>query len=240
MCHLPVYFPLDRVWSVSDSSASGSLEGLFQDVTETQVQGRKKKKKHLEICALNTDLFTDQSCTHQSVICCGTRCGCCCTSEDSHRSVPGMSKGDEVSCPQWPKKPLYIPNQRQGWELDPSQPNIPLVWVHCRCTLLLRSSSIWFGRFLMCLCSKRVNKFTSWYVCGSLGKCAADSFNLTSCYRPELFAKFNVTNCKGHSITWKFREFFQIPDGEMKRSNTKAHNLVSAGEIAWNLHLCWQ
>lgn len=155
---------------------------------------RYKKKKYWNLCS---DLFRDQSCTHWSVICCGTRCGLCCTSEDSHRSVPCMSKGDEVACPQWPKKPLYILNQRQGCELDSCQPNIPLVWVHCRCTLLLRSSSIWFGTFLMCLCSKRENKFTSWCVCGRLGKCAADSFYLTCCPRSELVAKLNVTNYKG-------------------------------------------
>lgn len=156
--HLPAYFPLDRVWSVSDPSASGSLEGLFQDFAETQVQVGEKKDWNL--CSEHSDLFTDQSCTHQSVICCGTRCGFYCMSEDGHRSVPCMSKGDEAACPQWPKKPLYIPYQRQGCELDPC-PNIPLVWVHCRCTLLLRSSSIWFGTFLTCLCSKTVNQFTS-------------------------------------------------------------------------------
>lgn len=162
--------------------------------------GTGEKNRDWNLCFEHSDLFTDQSCTHQSVICCGTRCGFCCMSEDSHRSVPCMSKGDAAACPQWPKKTLYIPNQRQGCELDPCPPSIPLVWAHCRCTLLLRSSSIWFGTFLTCLCSKRVNPFTSWYVCGSLGKCAADSISLTTCHGPELAAKLNVTHCKGHEL----------------------------------------
>lgn len=40
-CHLPAYFPLDRAWFASESSTSGSLEGLFQGSTEIWVQGKK-------------------------------------------------------------------------------------------------------------------------------------------------------------------------------------------------------
>lgn len=175
MCHLPEYLPLDWMWSVSDLSALSGLEGLFQDIAKTQVQGGKKQTVNWNVMksVLSTQTVLQIKTTHRNVICCGTRCGFCCTSADSHRSVPCMSKGDEVACPRWPKKPLYIRNQHQGCELDPCQPNIPPFWVHCHCTLLLRSSSIWFGMFSTCFCSKRVNKFTYWDVCGTLGKCAA-------------------------------------------------------------------
>lgn len=219
-------------WIVCDLSLMLQRQALWKDFSTTSLKSRyrREKKPCWNLCSEHSELFTDQSCTHWSVTCYGTRCGFCCTSEDSHRSVPCMSKGDEVASPRWPKKPLYILNQLQGCELDPYQPNIPLLWVPSRCTLLPRSSNIWFGTVLMCLCSKRDNKFTSWSFCGSLGKCASDLFNLTSCLRKELVAKLNVTNCKGLWITWKFREFFQKTDCEMKWFNTKAHNLVSAGK----------
>lgn len=165
--HLPAYFPLDRVWSVSESSASGSLEGLFQDPTEMQVG---------EITPLNAlTCLRIKPPTHQNGICCGTRREFCCTSGGNHRATPCMSTGDGVACPRWPKTPLYILSRRQGCGLDLCRPNIHLVQVRRCCILLLRSSSIWFGKFLTCLCSKRVNILTCWHVCGSLGKCAADS-----------------------------------------------------------------
>lgn len=122
-----------------------------------------------------SDLLTDQTPTHQNGICCGTRREFCCTSGDNHRATPCMSTGDGVACPRWPKRLLYILNRRQGCGLDLCRPNIHLVRVRRCCILLLRSSSIWFGKFLTCLCSKRVNILTCWHVCGSLGKCAADS-----------------------------------------------------------------
>lgn len=200
--------------------------------------GRRQKKKKIcriekNLCSEHSDLFSHQSCTHRSVICCGTRCGFCCTSGDGHRSVPCTSKADEVAFPQWPKKPLYIPNERRGCELDPCQPDIPLVWARCRCTLLLRSSSIWFGTFLMHLWSKRVNKFTSWCARGGLRKWAADSFTFTSCLRPALVAKLNLADCKRIKMQWTFREFFRVTDCEMKRFNAKLHHLASAGFRCW-------
>lgn len=152
-------------WTVHDLPLSHQPQAVWKDFSKVPLKYGCKgtKEKNWNFFSERSDLLTGHTCTHQNGICCGTRHEFCCTSADAHGAAPRMSTGGGVACPRLPKMPLYIPNRHRGCGMDPCQPNIHLLRVHCHCILLPQSSSIWFGKFLTWLCSKRVNIVVYWH-----------------------------------------------------------------------------
>lgn len=135
------------MWPCSDSLISRGLKGpllLFHDVTEIHI---KKCLRCFQIVHLIACLVY-QNPTHWSVIYYEVHHESCCTSVDDHCALLCMYRGSEVLSPMWPRRPFCIQNLHQGWELDPSGWNICHFGGRCRCTEILQSSNIWFGRFL--------------------------------------------------------------------------------------------
>lgn len=84
--------------------------------------------------------------THRSAICYEERRKSFCMSVGQCCKLHRKYKGGEVPCPQSPRKPLCIQSLHQGWELDPCGPDIHHLGGHCRCIVLLQSSSTWLGK----------------------------------------------------------------------------------------------
>lgn len=148
-------------WTVRDFPPSHQPQAARKDFSRVPLKYGSRGKKENEMLWNHSselpELLTDQTRTHQNGICCGTRSEFCCTSGNARHAAPCTSTGGGAGCPRWPKMPLYILNRCRGCGMDPCQPSIHLVQVRHHCILLLQSSSIWFGKFLTCLCPKRVN-----------------------------------------------------------------------------------